>query len=848
MERNPDLNSPGVIMPSGFRYKINSIRFHLARKLLLSWIKPNVLDCDRQTLKIDDSSLVCYVLPYRSLTDLLVIDKACEKSGMPRPYLPIVDSLGQEKLEDRAIFFLSRPEGFLGRRSSRRHSDRMIRLFDYQEDINQLAQNRSIQIIPVSLFWGHQPDREQSMFKLIFSENWNVTTGFKKLLAGLFHRRHILVQFSSPVSLIDLMSATENREIQVRKLSRILRVHFRRQRQAILGPDLSHRRTLIDSMITSSTVKQAMLLEAGVQEARPLEAIENDQSLIATEKKARAYAREIVSHQTYRVIRFFYVLLSWLWNKLYDGIEINGIDKVKELARDHEIVYVPCHRSHIDYLLLSYVLYSKGLTPPHIAAGKNLNLPIIGSLLRRAGAFFMRRSFKEDILYKAVFDEYIHIMLTRGFSIEYFIEGGRSRTGRTLNPRTGMLSMTVKSLQRSSTLPIAVMPVYFGYERILEAATYMSELKGESKKDESIFDIFRILRIFKYEFGQVTVNFGEPVKLQSFLNNAHKDWQSQEKISSAEFHNVCTDLAQTLVTNINKAVALNPVNLVATAILSTPKQTIEEERLKSQLEILLGILKACPYSKEYTIRDMPVDEMIRISEKICGIQRTTYAFGDILCATPEVSILLTYYRNNVAHVFTIPSLIARCVRFFRVTTHMEVVSYCCALYPYLKAEHFLPWNTSEFEHLCSQLINTLEELGLILVTDTQISAPAPIAEEYVQLTDLGEIVEPVLERYYLASALLESGSVSSRPEAETAASTIAAHLSVIYGIDSPEFFDKSLFTNFLNILKNEKRLTIDGDALQADESLTKVTRSVERLLDTGVAYNALQAIEQLRKL
>lgn len=841
MEKDPDTTSQELITPSGIRYKFDSVRFHLARKLLSGWIKPNVLDCDPQTLGISDDSLVCYVLPYRSLTDLLVTDQACETSGLPRPYLPVFDSFDKKNLEHRAIYFLSRPEGFLGRRSSRKHSDRMVRLFDYQEYINQRGEKRSIKIVPVSLFWGHQPDREQSMFKLIFSENWTVTTGFKKLLAGLFHRRHILVQFSSPVLLRDLMSTTENggnREIQIRKLSRILRVHFRRQKQAILGPDLSHRRTLINSMITSISVRQAIESEAE----------EQSQPLAKIEKKAQSYAREIVSHQTYRVIRFFYVLLSWLWNRLYDGIEIKGLEKVKELARDHEIVYVPCHRSHVDYLLLSYVLYENGLTPPHIAAGKNLNLPIVGPLLRRAGAFFMRRSFKEDLLYKAVFDEYMHVMLTRGFSIEYFIEGGRSRTGRTLNPRTGMLSMTLNSLLRSSTLPIAIMPVYFGYERILESTTYMNELKGETKKEETVMDIVRVLKILKNNFGRVAVNFGEPVKLQSFLSETHPQWSSPLGISGEKFRGVCSDLAQVLVTKINNAVALNPVNLVATIILATPKQTIEEERLKSQIETLIGILKKCPYSKEFSITKLPADEMIKISEKVCGIRRTTYSFGDILSASPEVSVLLTYYRNNVAHVFTIPSLIARCVRFFQKTTHMEVISYCSALYPYLKAEHFLPWNSREFEYLCGQLISTLEELGLILITDDQISAPAPMADGYIKLTDLGDIVEPALERYYLASALLESGSITSRSRAEAAASTIAAQLCVIYGIDSPEFFDQSLFTNFLGVLQKEERLNIAGDELDADISLTKVTRTVERLLDTDVAYNALQAVEQANKI
>jgi glycerol-3-phosphate O-acyltransferase len=367
--------------------------------------------------------------------------------------------------ETRSFFFLGRPEGTLGRKTQRRQSQRMLRLIDHQDSLT----DRSICIVPVSIFWGHQPDREKSVFKLLLSENWSATSRVKKFFAMLFHRNHMLVQFGKPVRLDQLINTEAERERQARKLMRLVRVHFNRERQAIIGPDLSHRRTLINTILHAPAVRAAIEREVRTSET----------SLHRVEKKALGYAREIVSDVSYRVIRFFDVLLTWLWNNLYDGIAVNGVDRLKDLAQSHEIVYTPCHRSHIDYLLLSFVLYHNGLTPPHIAAGRNLNLPIIGGLLRRAGAFYMRRSFKGDSLYKEIFDEYLHQMFTKGYSVEYFIEGGRSRTGRTLPPRTGMLSMTLRSFQKDATKPIAFLPVYFGYERVLESSTYSAELSGK---------------------------------------------------------------------------------------------------------------------------------------------------------------------------------------------------------------------------------------------------------------------------------------------------------------------------------------------------------------------------------
>lgn len=141
-----------------------------------------------------------------------------------------------------------------------------------------------------------------------------------------------------------------------------------------------------------------------------------------------------------------------------------------------------------------------------------------GPLLRRAGAFFMRRSFKEDLLYKAVFDEYIHLLLSKGYSLEYFVEGGRSRTGGMLTPRPGMINMTLRGYYRDHHRDIQFVPVYFSYERVLEISSYLDERKGHQKKTESLRDLFGVFRYFKLDFGQVSVNFGEPISLEQFLS------------------------------------------------------------------------------------------------------------------------------------------------------------------------------------------------------------------------------------------------------------------------------------------------------------------------------------------
>ena len=139
----------------------------------------------------------------------------------------------------------------------------------------------------------------------------------------------------------------------------------------------------------------------------------------------------------------------------------------------------------------------------------------------------MRRTFKGNPLYTSVFNEYLHTLFTKGFPVEYFVEGGRSRTGRMLQPKTGMLAITLRSFLRSSRMPIVFVPVYIGYERVLEGRTYLGELRGASKKKESIFDIFKVVGALKQRFGQVAVNFGEPIKLAEFLDAEQPDWRAR---------------------------------------------------------------------------------------------------------------------------------------------------------------------------------------------------------------------------------------------------------------------------------------------------------------------------------
>lgn len=806
--------------------RIKSLQFGIAQKLMSAWVRPTVIGDDPRQTGLDTSQPVCYVLPNLSLADLLVTDHACRNAQMPAPVKPIA---GEIISEDKAFFYLAHREGrILQRPSMRTYSPRLLRIMTTLRTNTEL----DIQLVPVSLFWGHAPDREKSIFKTIFSDNWVVTGRFKKTFALIFHRRHIVLRFSPPISLRELIDNEPDPQLQLRKLRRILRVHFRRQRQAILGPDLSHRRTLVDTLLSGTLVQDMISLESNAQKL-PISEIEDT---------ARQYANEIAAHQSYSVVRIMYTLLTWLWNRLYDGITINNIERVQSLAEDNEIVYVPCHRSHIDYLLLSYVLYTNGLTPPHIAAGKNLNMPIVGPVLRRSGAFFMRRSFSGDPLYKTVLYEYMHLMFSKGYAVEYFIEGSRSRTGRMLQPRTGMVSMTMHGFQRDPSLPLVFMPVYFGYEKILEAGTYVDELKGTPKKQESVFDLFSIFKRLKSSFGRVNVNFGDPLYLSEFMDEHLPEWRQVKEIDREDSFTLGTLLANELGTRINNAAAINPVNLVATILLATPKQVIEETRLQESITFHLRLFQAFPYTADSTITSLSATEIIDKAVQVSILTRKNYRFGNILSAEGDVAVLLTYYKNNISHILALPSLVARLLLTTNQPSSNLLIAKCKQIYPYLKAELLLCWQLSDIEQVLGELLQAMASIGLFEINQHELILPTGASSEFAALDVLSRMIEPTLERYLIALSVLEETEKLSRHDWESSCQVIAEQLSVIYGHNAPEFFDRSLFSTFISTMI---AANLVNEELKRQPSLNELMHMIRGSLNPAIQHNINQAVSQL---
>ena len=496
----------------------------------------------------------------------------------------------------RSVFALARRDGWLFGRNRKRSPNeplgQLVRSLEVEPD-------RDIQIVPVSIYVGRAPTRESGWFSVLFSENWVVVGRFRRLLAVLLNGRDTVVHFSTPVSLRSVMNEAGDirPERFARKIARVLRTHFRRIRAAVIGPDLSHRRTVVDAVLNAEPVREAIAATAAKEHISPAKAW----------RKAHDMVMEISADYSHPVVRSASFLLSNFWNKLYDGIAMHHFEKARAAAPGHEVVYVPCHRSHTDYLLMSYQLHVSGVVVPHIAAGVNLNLPVIGPILRRGGAFFLRRSFKGNALYSVVFNEYVAQLIDRGVPMEYFIEGGRSRTGRLLAPRAGMLAMTVRAFLRAPRRPVLFQPVYIGYEKLMEGKSYIGELSGKPKEKESLLGLLRGLKVLRQRYGHVALNFGEPIELNPLLDAASANWRAATANPDHKpewLGRVVDDLADRIQININRAADVNPINLLALAVLATPKHAMAENDLLAQLELMKSLLEELPYSDRVTLTSM----------------------------------------------------------------------------------------------------------------------------------------------------------------------------------------------------------------------------------------------------
>ncbi|MFT5033107.1 MAG: glycerol-3-phosphate O-acyltransferase [Bacteroidia bacterium] len=810
--------------------------FYLVRVVVrpILWaVKPQVIPEDLTALKAQLAGKpVCYVFHQHSWSDRLVVERLCRELGLPRIsaqsgqlpdaahsgclYLPVLAKLGAD---------------------------------DSPEQLQQVVMSAAsdpattLQLLPVSIFWGRDPGSETSILKLLVGDAERAG-GLRKLLIMLVQGRSVLVNFAQPIDFSDFLQRQPDHVKAANLLRRGLSFHFLRQKTATLGPSLLSRQQIMNAVLRRPTVKQAMLDEA------------HDQTLSreVVRKRARKMTNEVAANFDPRMIRFLDIVLAWVFRKIFSGVKTYNVDRLRAAANKYHVIYMSSHRSHLDYLLISWTLYCQGLVPPHIAAGVNLNFWPAGGLLRRGGAFYIRRSFNDQPLYTAIFKAYLDVLLGHGYPVEFFPEGGRSRTGRLLPAKRGMLAMIVESFLAQPSRAAVLVPVYVGYDKLVESGTYVKELKGAGKQKESAGELLKARKIFKSSYGSPHVAFGEPIILGEALTRLEPQWRSKWQAEDKSWLPLAIErLSRINMERINQAAVVNPIGLVSAILLSSPQRAMAEDELLEQIDRFLGLMTLSPYSEDIVLPKQSAQEVFESAARTAGLSRIEHAWGPIITVTGNEAVMLTYYRNSIMHVFALPSLIARFFRHSSNIDEQELVQRCVGLYPFLKRELFLHWPVREAGVRVQELIDAMVTRGLLIRSGTTLSRPEIGSSDYSALIGLGRLLRETFERYTMCSLLLVH-QLSDKPTQRSAIEEhiiyMAQRLAILTGREAPEYFDKTLFRIYLDALIDqgllEEQPHIAKNVLTVNPRLQELAEHWVWLLGPAVQQGMQQLIRDPR--
>jgi len=570
--------------------------------------------------------------------------------ALPDPYLR--QHFSKEFSQGRsALLSLIEKKGF-HRRFVKSKADPIRHLIEVQKTIE-----RPIYIVPQLIFFDKAPQRSApNLIDTLFGTKEN--PGKLRRMMILFRNPgKVFVEISEPVNLKTFLELSENRkktsEYQALALRRNLLVQINRHRQSITGPVLK----------TMEELKQNILTNERLQKFMSQHSTKRDIPLNRVHKKADAYLNEIAAKYNMVIIKLGSIIITWILKNMFDGVTVNedGLNKAKNVSQKGPLILVPCHKSHIDYLILSYLLYHNNMPCPLIAAGKNLAFWPIGPLFRGGGAFFIRRTFRGAVLYSKVFSEYIHNLLREGFNIEFFIEGGRSRTGKLILPKLGLLSILLKAYQNRACEDMFFVPIFVGYDRVLEESSYLNEIEGEQKKPESLLQVIKARKLLNKRYGRIYIQFHDPISFKTLLEQYGTPI---EDMPSKELNVLCRNLGHRIINAINHVSVVTPQALVAAAIMNCSKTSFSYDHLMSHVDTYMNHL----YSQGAKLADTLLIDHVHAVDHVLNtyiqrkfIERITkdkeLQLSDVLFKVNESKRPnLEYYKNNCI-AFFVPAAI-----------------------------------------------------------------------------------------------------------------------------------------------------------------------------------------------
>lgn len=624
------------------------------------------------------------------------------------------------------------------------------RVFYFKGMLGRIAEGlsereKSTFLVPTSVFLTRRrkSNTPRTFFEIFFGtydfpgrfrKLWHLLTGATK--GGLVFSRHI-----------DLGAEIgEEKRIPLAQAEKRLRwtllFHLDGEDRAYRGPTKRTVERKVRKILKERRLNEE-LKKVAERQNRPLESVT---------KEAKKTLHHIASDTSDRMINFLRMVFDFVWARTVEGIDIHqeDLDRVRELNKEGPVVLLPCHRSHVDYLVLAYSFEKAGLNNPRFAAGENLSKWPMGIFLRRAGAFFIRRSFKGEVVFPLVFEAYIRHILRQRNIVAFFMEGGRSRTGKVLHPKIGMVGMVVDAWRQGFVKDLPLVPVTVDYGKVFEGKAYLQEKSGGEKKQENLGAMIRSSRVLKKKHGVIRLRFGKAVQLSDF---AESKGLNRDQLGFKTKIPFLHDLSFRLMDDINKMVTLTAGNILAALLLGNPKRGMTLTELRALFVIAVRYLHHRKVELAFTEKrlDLALENALDTFEKWETIVRVEVG-GEVVINIPEAKRSeMEYYKNNGLHF--ILELALFCQAFLCLSPERRTLNnirdLAQQLYRYL-TEEFLAKDLFVEEDHINRAFRALEVIdALAMKEDVVIFGEYKAGRSLVQV--LGHLLLNFMESYFVVA-------------------------------------------------------------------------------------------------
>jgi glycerol-3-phosphate O-acyltransferase len=626
----------------------------------------------------------------------------------------------------------------------------------------QRGQDRPIFLVPLILVWSRRAQRVvPPIWDLVWGSPESPTT-LPAAVAFFRNYKRAFLRVGRPIELKSFVGERpgESDALVARKARGTIHHHLARELRAAVGPPLR----------TPTRVEEKVLRDRHLREVLEHVAKQKGRSPASVQREARRDLREIASRYSPFFIDMIRPIFRWIFQTMYDRVEIDekGLAEVRRLAADRPLVLTPSHKSHVDYMLLSWAFYEHGLIPPQVAAGINLSFWPFGSLARRAGAFFIRRSFRGDKIYSATLRAYVKYLLRERFTQEFFPEGGRSRTGKLLFPKTGLFSMEVDAWGDGAVDDVLFIPIAVDYERLVEGPSYVQELAGGEKKKETFGALLQTPRALLRRYGRIYLQFGTPVSLKDLAekqlgSGAPSLTLDGDERGSDSRRSLIQHLANRVQWGIAEVVTVTPVSLVAAALLSHVRRGISAVDVAERVELLRRIAEGEHARIATALSGAPSSPLVPgaiqdvmatfVANKLVQFEE---AGGQVIYQVPDARrTSLDFHRNAILNRYVGLSLVAQSVRSRPAGGPVEEVRDDVRWLSRLFRLEFMYPVGSTLDAIFRAKLDQLVRLGAVREEGGMVRT----GPERGRLDFLADLTRPYLEAYQVAGeAVLAAGA------------------------------------------------------------------------------------------